>query len=402
MRASLLVIGLLGCADVPKEMGFDDDSLAPTVNGDTGAVIVTGPFYEMEFGLPGPDKFPMPDRLTVGGDEIRPDVLANANPPCAFEARVGLALFPGIDISSLPGRLGMEGRALVSRIEQRFAGPAAIRYEVSYSASYQAGNDTRIFEGTTTFTFFATGRITRFDSFTPIEDGVPTIPASVAPFGCNSSSAETFFLTSYWAFDPADAVQIAADGTDVVDGNPEACTYYEPSNTMIGVAWPQPIENEQFVRYRPGGNMTAGHVFDFLTDGFGNGEAELPAGRRTVSSSMIVEGFVTDRADCERVLGSLGGGMLRIDDAPFPADEFGVYHGLDNVPRESTITLTSSARLPPGVAVVLNLGTAKHAEVRKVGGSTPPAYVQQVDNQRVLFVLRDALLAGETVTIEPF
>ena len=125
-------------------------------------------------------------------------------------------------------------------------------------------------------------------------------------------------------------------------------------------------------------------------------------GLRSVSSSLIVDGFSTAPAECGRVLDQLTGGMLLINDVPFPADQNGIFHEVDDIPHESTITLSSMARLPQGVAVVLNLGRARHAEVLKENASEPPAYVQQFDDEHVLIVLRDDLLAGETVTIEPF
>ncbi len=400
MRAPLLVIGLIGCADVP-EFGFDDGSLVASVNGETGAVIVSGSFYEMEFGLPGPDTFPMPDKFTVGVDDNRRDVLTDAIPTCAFEARVGLAFFPGLDISSLPGRLGPGGVAETSRIDQIFEGPGAIQYEVTYRASYVADTQPLVFEGKSTFTFFAPGRITRYDEFTPFDE-LTTLTGPADPFGCSTGPVDTFFLTSYWAFENTGApTQIRRDGTLAIDGDREACTFYDSHDTMIGVAWPEPAAGE-FVRYRPGGGLTAGHVFDFLSDGSGNGLPEVPGGQRSVSSSLIVDGFRTEANECDVVLDSLTSGQLLINDTPFMADPDGIYRQPDNMPNEGTITLKSMGRLAAGVAVILDLGSARHAEILKDNASEPPAYIQQLDDQRVLIVLRDELRAGETVTIEPF
>lgn len=406
MRAALLVIGSIGCADIPKELGFDDGDLVTSLNRQTGAHIVTGPFYELEFGLPArPDSFAMPDRFTIGPDAGR-DVLAEAVPDCAFEARIGLAFFPGLDITSIPGRLGADGVADVSTIEQKFEGPGAAQYEISYRALYTADTQQHQFEGTTTFTFFATGRINRHDDFTPIEETTASLPSSVSPFGCNTGGTDTFFLTSYSAFERTAALQVDRDGVEVMDGNPQGCTYYDSLKTLVAVAFPEPAQGEQFVRYRPGGFMTAGHVFDFVTDGGGGGVAELTNARRTLSSSMVVEGFLDGPADCGPALDQLTGGQLLINGAPFVVDPNGIFHEFDNMPHESTITLSAGARLPRGVAVILNVGSAKHVEVLKETDAgepaDPPAFVQQLDDQRILVVLRDDLLAGETVTIEPF
>ncbi len=402
MRA-WLVIGLIGCADVPGDLGFDDGFLSTRVNENIGTFIVDGPGYELEFGRANqPGVIPMPDRLTIGPDGNKRDILEGAIPECAFETRVGLALFPGLDISSFPDHFGPLGMATTSRIVPLMDGPGAVQYDVIYDVDYRSGAGIATFSGHSTFTFFATGRIVRFDQFVPFNPDDGSLTSVVTPFGCKDTAADEFFLTSYWAFEnnETETIQLGADSQQVVEGDPKACTFYPERQTMIGVSYPAP-GNGQNVRYSPGGNSAA-HVFDFISNGSGGGGIEVQPGLREVTSAIIIEGERTNPAQCAQVLNELADGMLSINGTRFPSDQNGIYDALD-MPLGSTITIESPAgKLPTGVAILLNLGSAKHAEVIKEGGSEPPAYVQQVDDQHVLFVLRDELLAGETVTIEPF
>lgn len=396
MRASWFVVGLIGCAEIPQELGFDDGALSTFVDGDTGASIVEGPGYELVFGPGGPNSIPMPDKLTIGPEGNQRDVLTLATPECAFEARVGLALFPGLDISSVPDRFGAGGMATTSKISLEHEGPGMVQYKVEYAVNYASGPRIATFAGETIFTFFATGQIVRFDQFEPFAPGDGALMGPVMPFGCATGPAGSFFLTSYWAFENSDptTMQLQRGDVPVADGSPEACTFYPERQTMIGVVWPGDGQN---VRYAPGGN-SAGHVFDFV-----GGNGTVMPGSRQVSSKLFIQNELSPPDACGGVLNELtDAGMLLINDMPFPKDQHGIYHELDDQPHDSTITLTSTGRLPAGVAVLLNLGDLKHAEVLKEDGSEPPAYVQQFDDELVLFVLRDELLAGETVTIEPF
>jgi hypothetical protein len=406
MRALSLAVGLAACADIPDEPFDDGGALSTFIDGDTGATFVNGPNYELEFGLGGNDSFPMPRAFRTTIDNS--DTLDDNVPGCAFEAGIGLALFPGIDISALPGRLGAGGMAMQSSLDQvdGMAGPGVVQFEVGYTALYPAGvgQGMQTFTGRSTFTFFATGRIVRHDEFTPFTGASPLAIPTVTeqePFGCESGGVGGFFLTSYWAFDNGNNSNVVdPDGNDAGDGLPAACTFYPNSDTLVAVAWPQPGANEG-TRVEPAGN-SSGHVFDFVAQN----ASSVPPGPYAVTSAIKVATASDLTAEnCDDVIAELADGNLMIDGQLFPSDENGIYHALDNVPHDGPIVITApQGKLPPGVAVLLNLGDATHAEVTKEpsGGSDPLAFVQRGPGGLALFVFRDALLANETITIEPF
>ncbi len=405
MRQVWLAVGLAACADIPDEPLAGD--ISTELDPNTGAALVTGPGYQLEFGLPGrPDSFAMPSRLKLlNGDDH--DVLEGTQEiPCAFEAGIGLALFPGIDITAYPGRLGPNGAAMMSNLVAvpGMQGPGAIQYDVGYTARYQVGAGMQTFAGHSTFTFFATGRIVRHDDF-DASMGAPQLTTNPSePIGCGGVTGDGFFLTSYWAFENLfNGDVVAPDGSDAPTGA-QACTFYPGRHTLIGVSF-QPPGAGQGVRFEPGGN-SAGHVFDFLTDN-GSPATSVPQVRYSVTSAIKIATAddITRPDQCADVVAELDDQAIMIDGRLVESNENGIHAEVPPVRHESAFTIRpANAKIPPGLAVLVDLGDATHADVTKdpEGGEDPPALAQRLPNGLVLFVFREALLANETITIEPF
>jgi hypothetical protein len=397
MREVWLAVGLAACADIPDEP-FDDGAVTTRPDDTTGARIVSGPNYELQFGLAGADFFPMPDRLVINNR----DILEDATADCAFENKIGVALFPGLVITSDPGHLGPNGTAQMASIQlvEGMEGPGAIQYEVGYAASIRAGGGTQTLMGHSTFTFFASGRIVRHDSFSPFTGATPLAPLD--PFGCSDGAFAGFFLTSYWAFERTGSPTLVdVDGNSPQDNlTTQACTSYGGLESLIAVSWQTPGSGEG-TRFDPNSQTTA-QVFDFIP---GESAPIMPGQRNVTSAIKVITGGDVTPDRCGELMGELDDPPLMVDERMISSsDENGIYQ--DSGVHESTTTLRPAAgRLPLGAAIALDLGGATHAEVTKDpadGASDPVAYVQRLADGRTLFVLRDALSAGETITIEPF
>jgi hypothetical protein len=314
------------------------------------------------------------------------------NGACETESHIGLALYPGLNITAAPeDHLGPEGMIVSASITQpeNMNGPAAVQFTVEYTAQIRTEGNPEVFTGTTNFFFFATGRIVRRDEFTPFMR--QTLQAGISPFGCSDNAVTGYFLTSYWAFDQAGATIVDGNGAPIVDGASAACTLYAGTGNGIAVSYGLPAGST--TRY--GVNDTASHVLDFVP-----GDSPMITNDFFAVTSAAQIG--TDRS-CGELLADLADLPLFINGIDHTTNEFGVY--TDDMPRGDTIVSITSGDevIPRGSAVILNVGASTHAVVtRDPEASNPPAFVQRLDDTQVLFVFKDEIGRDETISIELF
>jgi len=394
MKWLLLIAGVgVGCADAPER-------LKPlSVNNDDGAFHVEGPNFHIDFGRPDGNNtvIPMPENIEIGGHPLLVD---NS---CNTEALVGVALYPVIDIvATAQDHVGDGGMVLDTNIEiaNGLAGPAAVQLVVTYDVQYRLAtgmpdNPMNIgmdhFAGATRFTIFANGRIVRFDDFVPFTETPRLTPRDI--MGCHDSGnmAVEYFLTSFWAFKQG-GVTVDDQGQATTGGVAAACTIYNDEHVGVASRWPD--GNTRFDV-----NDVASHVYDLVPGGM----TSIDQGEHTLTSALLLSDEAASPSDCQGLVRTLDDPTILIDDLDLTTGlENGVYE--DDRPHDGPVDIRpANAPIPPGFAVLLDLGDAAHADVvRDPPGSDPAAIVQRVDPTHVLFVFRDGLVGDESVTIDPF
>lgn len=188
--ALLAGIGFAGCLRQPvfhvdKDAGGDGDGdggvpppgMATTVQA--GAVIVTGPFYEMRFSAQGTR---YPESLSIRSST---NVFAIGDSLCGTAGGTGVAVSPAFTLN------GDIGRAAEPAIE--YSGGAVAKVVVSWSNPFTCSGFTNSPIGTSTFTFFPSGQIIR-------DDSIAFTGANVLPAGCTCADSAQFLVNSYWVF----------------------------------------------------------------------------------------------------------------------------------------------------------------------------------------------------------
>jgi hypothetical protein len=365
MRWLFAVTVLAGCAETAPTTFVD-----PPIKM-LDAHTVAGPSYTMHFSDVG---IGMPDIFTINGVQV-----LGTDTECNKESLIGVALFPAIN-----GIAGNQGVMPMSKITQVLGGPAVAQIQVDFSTGYTCGTVER-FAATSTFTFFPNGRIVRKDAISPSTH----VLSPTNPCGCGDNSP--FFLTTFWAFDEGHgATTVDAAGDPVTDGVGQACTMYP--DKAIGVAW-----GDNRTRFHP--NKTAAHVFDILAD-----VTSIPVDTGTVVSAIqVFDQTPQALSDCGEILSGLQDGPIKIGSMTLPmTGDDGIYFDETPHPGSFTITTSGSRPVPSGFAVSVDIGNATHVFLSKSpAGSEEIALVQRVDEKRVIFVFRDGLSEGDTITIEP-
>lgn len=377
-RACFLAALAAGCED-PGQL---ESPTLVTLTDVGGVVTVTTPVYTMSFSATG---VRMPDRLIVEGQEM----FGVDRDVCARESRAGIAVFPAVVAAA-----GMQGTATRSGLVHPLDGPIVAKVAVDYEVDYSCSDTRQTLKGTSLFTFFPTGRITRFDQM--VEPS--TTPLELSPqCGCqDSASPNNYFFTSYWAFTPTGATMVDEFGVehgqgDVVRGL--ACTIYP--DRALGV-----IFDESTSRLAP--NDAAAHVHDFV-----GGEPSLSNEAKFLGSTVqIVTQDGLGPPDCGSLLGQAVFSALNIgnDLLPNPGVD-GIYTSPTPHPTTFEVRLPSGGTtLPAGFAIAVDLGGAEHAVLTRdpaPAAGNPVAFTQRDENGRFVFVFPEALDETQKITIEP-
>lgn len=373
----VIVIAPLGCATVPPSPVNEPLIRVSTDQG----VRVTGPTFEIDFAATG---IPMPERLMVNGVDV-----LGADDPCSGESRVGIAVWPAVQVSggSPAGTLPIGVLA---------SGPAMAKVQVPYEINYACPNSERL-TGTTVFTILPGGRIVREDKVVQPSTNTLSFGASC---GCRSATdvnLDRFHFSSFWAFNPAGATQVAEDGTEIVKDTAvklyKACTMYD--QRAIGVAWTP--DDTTSTRFRS--DRVALHALDFPTT---DNNRMLDNTPQSMTSAIQIYATPPEQpSDCAKVLALL-------DDVPLTIGAMSpAYTAYDGIYRDSAIhdeafdIVAGEYAVPAGFAISVDLGGADHAIVTREDGTEPEWTGQRESDSRFLMVFEEGLAPGKRLRVEP-
>ena len=363
VRWLVVAVAAAGCAKVPPD---PRDARLLDVNEGSGLVSSTdrAPLnFSLQFAGSGAR---MPQSLSIEGTNR----LAEGR--CANQGGIGIAVYPAV-LAAAP-MLG--GDTAASTLTFDMTGPAVARAKIDWTVPFECNLAQRQAKGTSTFTIFPNGRIVRHDVTTPTN-----VALSVDTNPCGCSSESNFYLTSYWAFMPAQNVN--PDGSPFTEGMLSGCAVY--GNHMIAVAWPD--SHTRVIT----DNGVSEFTYEWVTDSM----TLSPDQRELVSAIQLSK--ETAPARCADALADLDDFPITVGGSSIITDDSGIY--IDNRPHTERVEISAPRRIPRGFAVALDVGG--FGEITR----NPPAdgdwYGAQHDNGRTVFWFRDGLDVGQTIAIEP-
>jgi hypothetical protein len=373
MRYAIVLSALVGCASVDDPSGLTAGGMYTEADA---AVRVFAPGYQMDFSATG---LHLPEHLLVNQGAV--DVLGTDL--ACFETRVGIGVTPALTAHA--------GTVSSSTIMPILNGPAVVKVNVTYEVDYTCPGPEKL-KGETDFTLFPGGRIVREDIMvTPSSDHL----SKVGNCGCQQESNPTnfhnLFFTSYWAFAPANATQVQADGSPVTEDVYTACTMYP--DRAIGVAWETKAGTG--TRFHP--NAAAAHILDWVRDQTGLD----PTPQSITSAIQISDSTPAGASDCGKVLALLADPPLQIGNTLHDSsDHDGIYRDL--AVHDAPFTITAhGADVPAGFVISVNLGGATHARVTRSPAKDEIGVAQRESDTRFLIAFTDGLAANESITVEP-
>lgn len=240
-----------------------------TASTDTHVAFLDGSQVGFRSAL---SRYPLPDRLIVGGQNLV------ASPEgCAFEDQVGLAAYPVFSV----GAQALTGNP-THALDVEVQGPALTSLRTSWSLVLPSACSAAQTQatGNTSWTFFPDGKVVRNDTITPAETS-----DLMTGGGCNcpgAVGAGTFLVTSYTTLEasllsavtrPGQAEQQALPPQGVIGGAPGACAR-GTSGGKVAVWWDR-LDNQDPAtpptRLRHEANMGNAHdivafVYDMVSD----------------------------------------------------------------------------------------------------------------------------------------
>ncbi|MEO7097426.1 MAG: hypothetical protein ABI175_29465 [Polyangiales bacterium] len=374
MRMAWFGLALLaGCASPkPRVEALVETEVTATLD----PLTVTGQDWSMTFADPG--RVRMPRSLQVGNVEML------GTGACPLEDLAGIALYPAtIATASEPNTL--------SSATVLWSGPGVVRVRVAYQLGYQCAAS-QMLTGTSTFTFFPSGRINRKDIVTPSTDVVMQGESCSSCSG-GSMVVNGFFFTSFYKFarprffTPAAAEITQPDATAPMEGCVDAYDRrlgmsYLPSSGAVGTR----VDHDSW-------------IFDW-TRGGGNLQPDV----KTVTSNLVVAATPLATArDCAGVLAEIDDLPLDVNgDIVTPGDD-GIYE-ISSEDRSLELA-PGSVELPHGFAVVLPvvLDDLRHIHVTR-GDGTDEEDVrfssQAIEDEKTLIWIDSPIHADHVVHIE--
>jgi hypothetical protein len=368
MRFAVVVLACVGCATPTEPPAFQSRF---SIEQLTNEVRVEGLGYTMVFpNVEG--EVALPNQLLLNGTT---EVFARGG-ACANETLVGVAVYPAVVAAA--GVNAADGGE--SGIEFLQSGPGVARLRINYDVSYSCETPQNL-RGSSTFTFFPSGRIVRHDTVTPLNAAIGP------PMGCGcqpGSLTSPIYFTSFYTFagsfvdSEGDALPAGTSGVQ------QHCAV--AGDHVVGVSW-----QDSTTRLRQSGNAWAS-VYDWVANA-----SSLSPMQKTVTSALKIQLDSTVEG-CDTALEGLGDPPLEIDGREISTDEHGVF--VDDTMHSSTFELT----VPIGIkefALSVDIGDRTHARVTRSTETRPEWYTAQIDGGRVMFWFEDGLDPGETITIEP-
>jgi hypothetical protein len=216
MRLALLLLAA-GCFGKPgfkqRDAAGDDDAVCTPSQPSAAGIVVdsaTGPLATMlgnvAIGFADElSRYPMPDRLTVGGLDV-----VGPRAGCQFEDQIGVAVFP---VYSIAAQVPL---GTTHHLERLHVGPAFTALQTSWNYSLPTcPGGASVGTGNTVWSIFPDGKIVRNDTI------VPTMTTDIMTTGCQCSGGggvTNFIVTSYTAFrtQTLRALTFDNDGTESV------------------------------------------------------------------------------------------------------------------------------------------------------------------------------------------
>jgi len=380
MKFLTAVLALAGCASVSEPAGLAPPGLAVT---STGGVRVIGPDFEMDFA---PTGLHLPNHLTVSNGLV--ELLGVDG--CAAESLVGYGVTPAVSAAA-----DLTGPGLRSEITTPLAGPAVVKVHVTFEVDYLCPAK-QTMAGAVDFTVFPSGRVVREDlAVTPSTSHL----IKAGSCGCQQTTVPTDFsdlhFTSYWAFQPSGATQVQASGVAVTEDVFAACTMYP--QRAIGVSWNKVDGSGTATRFHA--NVAASHILDWPTT---PDRSTIDPVRQSMTSAIQISNTPpVAMSDCGKILDRLADVPLQIGDTVFDySDHDGIYRDPARHGAAFTIAATTAA-VPAGFAVSVDLGGASHATFTRRPAAVPVGLVQREAGDRFLIVFTDGLAPGEAIAVEP-
>lgn len=385
----LSLVGACATPTTPPDFGASrftvdttPDALTVTLLPDPAAPTAD-PGLSLRFPATGirlPDSLKFPSN----GDEL---VQKTA---CPFEGGIGTTLYPILQASggdTPPGDLS-------SHADVEINGRAIVRVKVDYDVPYTCSG-VHTMHGESSFTIMPHGRIVRHDTVTA-NTAALTDPTQ----GCGCGPGDSgYFFNSAWTFPGDTAVMV--DDTDQATTAPArdgVCATYPATGVGVGVQWAAaerpPSGGLRLVTDGPRASV----IYDFLS---GAGAPVVPA-----MSTGDVTSFVQlspGAAACSAILDQVREAphTLTVNGMEAHLDGSGFY--LEPTTFDSTIVLATSNGIPAGFVVALDLRGRHHARLSASFSTDDGWFIPDRDpsTDRALFWFRDALAAGQTITIEP-
>lgn len=372
---AVLVSGFTGCADPGEYFTPLVDTFEPATNQRQ----VNGPGYSMLFAQRGTK---LPVSFLLPKDNGPPAEMLHSDAVCALEQLAGFGVYPAALVAGNTPEADVDEGTL-DFVER---GPGVISLVATFEVGYECPVGTpQAVRGSSTFTFFPSGRVNRHDDVNPATTMIPN------PSGCGicSATSNSFFFTSYWALDTE--YLVAPTGTPITAPGPAPETCAAFGEDLLAVQW----------RGMPGSTRTAlvdgatqyrkASVFDFQTS------QSLTPGLDTISSAVQIA-FDTPETQCASALELLAFPLITVDGAEIPLNAHGIYVD-DRVHTGGEFELIAARASIPPFAIVLDLGTSEHVRVSRSRGSYT---VQPAANGGTLFWFSDGLSINENITITPY
>lgn len=347
-------------------------------------VVVTAPGYIMRFSSSG-SLFPY--QLEAGGQH-----LIGGSQQCADEQAMGIALYPLFRVNGADSS-GMG----TSNISVLLDGPYVGQVRIAWSHTLACMPSSSLY-GSSTFSFFPDGRLTRFD----VIQNDTEVNASACT-ACNGSPASSFFLTSYTTLivDPGaylsdgDETTFNAYGAVVSPGD-TACV--RERGQSIAFAW---VDTQNRLRVV---DTTPSRSVAFVKDLHSG--ATLSEGTWSATTQMGVSAAEDCGALEARIRAFSSDPGVTINGALIGAaladGIFGGHPNPDGHPVDFPVTIGTSTGMPAGFAVWLSSASIpQDLTLTHSGGYVGTSWyrLQRVSQTSLLVWFGVPLDAGATITI---
>ena len=222
-----------GGTDSPRDDAPSDGSTmgiagaSAMIDGSGGVLVKLPGVYEMRFSSLG---YGFPYNWAIGPDGAQTHVLyAPADQSCVLERDMGVSFFPAHVLASVPTNGASAG---TGDLNIDIAGPSIAKVRTNWSATLSCGSQV---VGSSTFTFFPDGRISRMD--------FGRMPSATAANSCDCAGDADWRVYGYTVFkrDVTNGVQgVAYPASTNMAGAAMTGTQCIESNSnkfRIGVAW---------------------------------------------------------------------------------------------------------------------------------------------------------------------